>query len=315
MSPARYVRILILSTFSLLLIAGGVNFIGTELGYSNNGVSELYRHQFSKIERAGDVDVLFVGDSTLGNAISVDRWHEISGQTALNIALIASQGYEADFNMIKRYLHVARPKNIVMFHNLGALQVKPVAGSFIWTNPDGLGAILDNLSLPDIAKFYLGLEVSKGIVVGAFRHHFNRPRAVVMNDYIKQGSPIIGDAQSLMSAEREGITVFTETPISPVEVSYLGKIAKLCRNEGINCIYAHGPIVKGICEGAIAHIQRMNTIITEIGFKVVNATPQCIAYDELGDALGHIHPTQKTTYTDRYYRLMSQYLLDQVRGH
>jgi hypothetical protein len=100
-----------------LVVAGAWRLIETQRKAPAISVPDrvLLAHQISKFEHP-TATTLFLGDSSLGNAISAARWAELSGHSAANLALTGVYGYAGSYNFLRRALQRGRPDNVVIMH-------------------------------------------------------------------------------------------------------------------------------------------------------------------------------------------------------
>ena len=100
----------------LVLMLGSVLallYLAQIYGRPDIGYQALVRYQQDKI-RSGVADTLFIGDSSLGNAISVDHWQKITGHQATNLALTGVMGYAGSLVMLENALKYAPVKNVII---------------------------------------------------------------------------------------------------------------------------------------------------------------------------------------------------------
>jgi hypothetical protein len=91
-------------------------------------------------------------------------------------------------------------------------------------------------------------------------------------------------------------------------VRFLGRIAKLCAESGLRCLYAHGPTLDAICAASGAYLQEISARVRDAGLTVVEGTPVCLPPEHVGDSPDHVRPDRKQLYTRRYFDLMAPYL-------
>jgi hypothetical protein len=64
--------------------------------------SSLLKYQIQKLESTPKIDVLLVGDSTLGYSIDVARWSKNLNRSVVSVALTGIYDYRGTPNMIQR---------------------------------------------------------------------------------------------------------------------------------------------------------------------------------------------------------------------
>ena len=79
-SPGKYLSIFFITTFATLLLISGLA-IKVLFFESVFGHQKLYEYQLDKLSSNSDVETIFVGDSSLRNAIDADEslYHELLG--------------------------------------------------------------------------------------------------------------------------------------------------------------------------------------------------------------------------------------------
>src|SRR4051812_2425847 len=76
---------------------------------------ELYAYQMEKLKTAHDIDTVFLGDSSLGNAIDAKLWDQWTGKKSLNLALTSGYGYQGAYVMLENVLASGlTPKNAII---------------------------------------------------------------------------------------------------------------------------------------------------------------------------------------------------------
>ncbi len=99
--PKKYLKIFIFvsctSIFLLSIFAFKSLFLDNMFGYQ-----KLYDYQLKKLSTQEDVDTIFIGDSSLGNAINADLISRQGSIKALNLALNGNYGYAGPYNMLKK---------------------------------------------------------------------------------------------------------------------------------------------------------------------------------------------------------------------
>jgi hypothetical protein len=77
---------------TLLILTVGITATGYRLGLVEVANHEIYGYQRDKLGTARTIDIAFVGDSSLGNAINAELFSSLSGHNAVNLALTGSYG-------------------------------------------------------------------------------------------------------------------------------------------------------------------------------------------------------------------------------
>ena len=89
----------------------------------------LLDHQRAKL--AGDLgSVVFVGDSSLGNAVNAQLFSQLSGSKATNLALTAGYGYQGTLQMIEAVLKHRHPSDFVIVQTPEMMMRRPDPANF-----------------------------------------------------------------------------------------------------------------------------------------------------------------------------------------
>jgi hypothetical protein len=258
----------------------------------------LLAHQLKKLELPTPSTV-FLGDSSLGNAISVARWQELSQDSALNLALTGSYGYVSSYNFLRRVLERGRPKNVVIMQAVDLPTRSFSQLAFDLTKPEGnalqrlsrdwretmnftqLGTVARALFSPDGTKkadpFDAGEEVT------------------IVDDYILQVSVAPRSRQKKrIDAQR----------VSTQNMEYLAEIAALCTQEQLNCLYLHGPVAQLTCDISGAYFKAAARAIRATGITLVADQPLCLEPAAVGDSVYHVLPEHKVRITTQYYEML-----------
>ena len=296
-----------------MVVAGGLGatliLASRELGREALPFEQVVHYQLDKLERSVP-DTVFLGDSSLGNAISAERWSELRGETAANLALTGSYGYVGAYNLLQRVVARGTPKNVVIMFNIGVLRrgestvdiannltAPPGALSFwqkatsswrIYINTDQFIDSMQWLRHSTFAVFGLSKPENHG-----------SDTTILEDDYIKQGKA------------REPVKYvggYQPSSLDFAHLEYLHKIAEICARYQINCVYAHGPLFHRMCSSSEKYISRAFEAVKGSALPIATDRPFCFADDELGDTFNHVKPGLKPTYTERYLTLLSPYL-------
>ena len=236
---ARYLVVLF-SVFAsviagLLLIA----IVGARLGAIDLPQEQLLRYQLAKIGTVEAVETVFVGDSSLGNAVSADHWETLTGDKTLNLALVGTFGYAGSYNLLRHLTKFARLKNVVIFHTADILK----------RDVSVLGHLQASRGLPDdvpfplvrrlkvMSRYYFNIEVAAAAVRGLALRMFGRERSYIRDDYVYTGLAV---GATIQVHKIHG--AFFEPMINEDKLLFLTRIGGLCQSHGLNCVYSHGPI-------------------------------------------------------------------------
>jgi hypothetical protein len=266
------------------------------MGYKIDEVpfEKLYFYQQEKAEKS-KADLIFIGDSSLGNAINAGLFSSLAGLDAENYALTGSFGLHGSFDMLQKvHAHDRNLKTVVLmqtadiFTRKNPSQFRPTKKYFKSEHFNGV-----QLNIYNYATFRLFADRLFGGKAGKDKKY------ELANDYIRQGEPI--DAHK----ELRPIAV---KKIEAESTQFLNEIDRYCRKKKLNCIFAYGPLAEDICKGSGAYMERANGFIAATGLSFAGETPVCIPRNKLGDSTDHVRAEYKDDYTRAYYRLLKPYI-------
>jgi hypothetical protein len=263
----------------------------------------IYDYQVAKIEDADEMNLVFVGDSSLGSAINADLFSELAGSPSASLALTGTYGVGASFNMIRQANDQHDVRTAVVMQGLNTMTRPYVVAGYFFTTTD---LKLSELSPVEIAKLYLNYRTAKETLQQVMRHGFLREPPEMEGGYTKQRARR-PDHRAGPDDEVVNNPLLPGMVASP-EIEFIERIAEYCESESIRCVYAHGPIYDGYCKAAAPYIESLNQAITGAGLEVVEGTPPCVPLDELGDQVDHVAPPMRESYTRWYYERLRPYL-------
>ena len=301
-SSSRFLRLACISALTTGVALCLISFAGLRYGYFDFHFNELYQYQLKKLDSKRQVDIVFIGDSSLGNAIDAAQVAKKSGKSAVNLALTGAYGYGGTYNMLRRVSAAWHPE-IVIIMQTPAMMMRP---------HDHKGFIHTAMSAADIIRAPLvessaviaNLDNIMSMLRRAVRSSVGNDLVVISSDYIRQESAL--DHQHVRDmASGDSINA---SAINYEQLHYIGEIAQYCQSHGIRCIYAHGSWPKGLCDRAEEYFRAVNSLITKTGLAVLPETPLCVSVEDVGDAPDHVAPTRKAEYSDRFLILINRYL-------
>lgn len=297
--PLNYLALSFL-TMSIILAAVVVAsyFLKWQTSLTQNGA--LVTFQQDKIDRRKFVDTIFVGDSSLGNAIDSAEFDSLTGSKSLNLALSGNFGYAGSYNMIRRAV-IRHPelRNVVIMQTLDVITRHIPYHSYVLSSPDlrifDLGS---DLRWPVAAAF-----VSELLDWHTFLYIPNLLRGekalVFDNDYVRQDPDHHPQVNNLAPMP----------PVNPLDTRFLREIAGLCRGRRLNCFYAHGPLLEGIINNSKEQLEETNIDIRENGLRLALDRPMPIPSDRIGDSEDHVAPPFKSEATHYYAQRLKIWLV------
>jgi len=294
----RYLRALGFALGILVAALVTITATGYRLGLVEVANHEIYGYQRDKIDAARNIDIAFVGDSSLGNAIDAALFSTLSGSSAVNLALTGSYGSGGAYNMTYKVLQHHAPRLIVVMQSIDVMRRKDAFPGFYFSAEPSQ---LLTTSPIRILELYFSLKTARRVVEQLWKHGLAKPSQLFENDYIAQTS-------AFSPAAELGMNPLLPNMVTQAQLDYVGQIAQLCRSHGTECVYAYGPIYDGYCTHAADYVAKVESGVRATGLPIVAGTPLCIPEAELGDTVDHVRPDLKDVYTRRYFELLRTYI-------
>jgi hypothetical protein len=298
-------RYLFIAIAVFLVAIGGLvalSSLGYKLGLVDASNRNLFDYQLQKMEQAGHADIIFVGDSSLGNSIDADLFGQLAGAKSLNLALSGTYGLGASYNMIRRSFEKNHPRLVVVMQSLKTIKRPEAAAGYFFTtdNPEW-----SNLAPVELAKVYLSYRAASETIIAIRRNGLSRIATAFAHDYVPQR---IRGTDRLKPAAEVAEEPLLPGMISREQLGFVKRIGEFCKAQGITCLYASGPIYDGYCKQSGPYLTALTDAVRAAGLTVVDGTPPCIPLDQLGDAVDHVMPDLKDDYTKRYYAAIVPYI-------
>ncbi len=293
----RYLALL--AVVALLTVAGVclLSLWGVEDNLAAWPDTKLLRFEVAKLDTARRIDVLLLGDSSLGNAIDTRAWSRATGQQVVSLALSGNFGYAGSLNMLRRVLRRGLHPRLVVIFQTAEMMSRPVAYDGLLYSAESLadlrGMPLWRLPLP-LANLDISMSMLQALLAP-------EPIEDVLHsrDYIPQKH------QNPDKVQRVEMRL-TPAMIRPGKVFYLDAIGRLCRSAGLTCVYAHGPYVDPACSTLGPYIEAVDARVRAAGLRVLQGTPFCMPLDESGDAPDHVFPAFEARFSEAYLAQLEQ---------
>lgn len=294
-SLRRYLTLAAILFLVALVGMATLSAVGYGLGLVDASNHNLFDYQVRKLDQADPVDIIFVGDSSLGNAIDADLFGKLAGARTLNLALSGTYGVGASYNMIRRSFERHHPRLVVVMQSLKTMKrPEAAAGYFFTTNHPQWS----DLSPIELAKVYLSLRAASETVIEIRRNGLARMATAMVGDYVPQQ---MRGTDRLMPPAEVADEPLLPGMISREQLRFLRRIGAFCKAKGVACLYASGPIYDGYCAQSAAYQAALADAVRAAGLILVEGTPLCIPIAQVGDAVDHVKPEFKDEYTRRYF--------------
>jgi len=275
-----------------------ISFAGIRAGSVGAGRTELLGYQLGKLEAAGSIDVLLLGDSALGNAVDAAAWQDASGRPVLSLALTGSFGYGGTLNLLRRALRRVRPRLVVMMHTIEAPARRAEWDGLVYTAEE-LGDLAEAPPWAIVAGL-ANLDLPREMLHAWLTGPQPPPARLVARDYEPQlPLGVEGAANGIQSRRLE------PDDLRPGRMRLLDRIGALCRAQNVPCLYAHGPYVEPFCSQNASYLEAVNRRIEQAGLPVVQGTPLCMTRRDAGDSADHVAPQLRAAYSEAYRRLVA----------
>jgi len=293
----RYLVVL-LATLAVLVVAlVATTATGYRLGLVEAANHDIYRYQRAKIDAATPIDIAFVGDSSLGNAIDAALFTTLAERPTANLALNGSYGSGGSYNMVRKLLAAKRPRLIVVMQSIDTMRRDDAFSGFYFSAEP---RELLTTSPIRILELYFSWKTAKRVVQQLGKGGLGARSEVFDGDYISQANHPIGRPPAAELAANP----LLPSMVASAQTAYLARIADACRAAGVECVYAHGPIYYGYCARSQAYLRELDSAIDATGLRRIDDTPLCIAERDVGNSIDHVRSDLKQDYTRRYYALL-----------
>lgn len=254
---------------------------------------QLYFYQLNKLKNHESYSTLFIGDSSLGNAIDSNEFSDLSSQMSVNCALTGLFGYAGSYNMLK-IAHRYNPnlKNVIVMQTLD-IQTRKIAMDGYVRSCTSISDFIETNNKLDFVK--KSIQYIRSIPLS----FWIKKDKLLVNDYIKQKGFYKPDSiQVPLSVDK----------INPNKSMYLVEINKYCLQQKLNMIYIHGPLYKGKIDVSSNYIKETNRILNN---NMINVIRQIIPIkrSQLGNTDDHVNPKFKKEFTKLYYDILKEHLV------
>jgi hypothetical protein len=310
MRRSLYIFSFDLRWYSVLLLATALAVVGLGAGAVlivkrlNGEVlpnQQLLDYQLHKIGNGPLPEMVFIGDSSLGNAISSSTWTQLSGLHAVNLALTGSYGYEGSYNMLRRILIWGTPQHVVIMQAADMMQRGPARDAYLMTAPGMLATVIAYWRLTMNSQ-QIGAALAwlweHGPVMLQTGVHLPPAQPMIVNDYVRQRAA----RANVPAAPWRSSTIVRESAAS------LARIAGLCAERELDCLYVHGPLAEPLCSHSTEYFAAVARLVTAMKMRLAAVEPICITAEDVGDSVDHVRAERKELYTRKYFELLAPQL-------
>ena len=296
----------LLATVATVLATIGIAFgLAVALGFEISRTTTLLDERLAILGKGPAPRVVFVGDSSLGNAIDTVEWERLGGGHAVNLGLTATLGYEATYNMLRRALAAwGGSPRVVIMQTAEMMRRPPSTDGLRASEPNGVGRLaleVRHLMSPQqirrLASYYKSWAAT---IVRRDPPPQSRGDAMqsLAESYVKQQPR--NPAQTERFARNVDVNAWIRT-IRPEKAEYLRVIADFCAKHGLRCVYAHGPFADPACSSLGPYLRAVDAFVPR---SLTPHPPVCLSTDEVGDSIEHATPAARRDVTRRYYEML-----------
>jgi hypothetical protein len=280
---------------AMALVAGicALSLWGMRNGLSEWRESELLRYQIEKIEDTRQVDILLVGDSSLGNGIDARDWSRRLGLSVVSVPLVGTYGFEGTLNMLRRAVRETRPRVVVVMQTLDMMRRKPSWHGALYTAEtlDDLADVPPREMLSALATW----DIPAGMLQAAVTGETIDP-AIPRIDYVPQNPAHLGR------------TLYPRTygldSVRKDAAESLRRIGEFCHEQGLTCLYASGPYLNPQCAESRGYAAAVADVARQAGLIPVAGTPVCMPRSDVGDSEDHVISSRRPQYSEIHRALI-----------
>jgi hypothetical protein len=293
-----------------LIAATGVSWFGLDqCPMSDQNVCGIYHFQRAKLAAAPEtVDLVMLGDSSLGNEVDGKLMAELTGRSTLNLATSGgSLGLGANYIQLQDALVDHRIRNVVIMFSPAGFRhrFKLASEGYVFATGGDLrrAAVSRTVFFRSLLAMGRMLFDIRSLSAGARRLAFGIETGGACFGCDELGYP----KQTRTGFRDNGDLLRWRGPVADFD-PFLARIAALCRAAAINCLYMHGPIIQAALDNNPGYIDKINAKVAAAGLALVDPQPIIIADGEAGDAINHVRPELRAAYTERIYRQLAPLL-------
>ena len=250
--------------------------------WDNRIEDKLIKYQISKIKKNEPIKNIFLGDSSLGNAINAKIFEELSGEKSVNLALYGNASFEGAYALIQN-IKSKKNQNIFIVTSLDVWNRSP--------SPFSYDLVMSHINFTNKIKF---------LFFNIFNYNLNIER---LKWYLKKNEEYnFFDNDYILQKKNKDFKKNEFKKIKPERIKFLIEILNFCQKNQLNCVYIHGPIYDEHCldKNSVKYINEVKYILKKNRIKSFNHI-FCMKKNELGDSDDHINPNFKNEFTKIFY--------------
>jgi hypothetical protein len=307
----RYLRNIAIMLGGLFLFALLVSVQGiTQCAGADRYSCALLRFQKDKVAVGQpDYHLAFFGDSSLGNAVDARQLASLEQKPVINLALNGAMGLPVIYLQMKDVLAHRHIRNAVIMLSPEAYRHHYNRGASLYVSeafrqPGLLFGISPRIAFANSLALFQMLFDADIQQSGLLRLlALPEPPADCPGcaeiDYVRQNGKRV-------SPESNDLGLW-KGPYKDYD-PFLQRIADLCRQNNVNCLYMHGPIMREVLDKNPDYIAAVDKHLAKVGLPVVAAEPIVIPDSDVGNAINHVRPDLRPAYTAMVFDAVKPFL-------
>lgn len=288
-------------------------WVARDLSDADERVGQITKYQEQKIAamQPGEIDTVFLGDSSLGNAINAKLFDRLSGAKSLNLALTGSHGHPGALIFLRK-ITAKQPslRNVVLFFSVDGMAMGMDLDARFYMSPSPFEPHFSLARQAALLRTY-ALRLTDGVAAFSYikkvmdgHAQVEIPHSVYEDDYTISRGKIAADYDNIHSYKMPKDSL-------PKSVQYLREIGVICKEFKLRCVYVQGPILGKFITGDAAeehYFYAVGEQIQRAGIVSVNSHPYPMSQKEVGDSIFHLSQEYRDAYTTRYEKLLATLL-------
>ena len=282
-------------------------FLGTKSINLNpeNRLLEMQIDKINIINSSNNKNIIFLGDSSLGNSINASLWKNKKNLKTFNLALYGTLSYAGAYAVLEN-LNLKKIEKVYVMGSYYNWSQNPSRGynyiNSAINNQSYIRKIFTQLNLRDFIKL-LKININYISKKSLGKIFFYVDERNIENDYIQQ----INEKKITKKILKNDVVKLSGESFNINKVKYLQKIFDVCKSSKIECIYLNGPIYNEICEldSFKEYLEKIKDILKKKNINKFNYD-NCINYKLIGDQNDHIIANYKNQFTKNLNKLIEK---------
>lgn len=288
----NFLLIFLFILITILLSLYHINEKFVEISQDKNYL--IFNYQKTKINNTRNIDTIFLGDSTLGNAINIELFDKITKLNSINLALNKSYGFAGQYNLLKRILLINKKKinKVYIINSLFFLDTDLEDEAFFVTSKN----IFDFFESKNKIHFLLN-----------YYKYFLKYIAILYNFDENEYKIFVNESISddfIKQKKQQKLTIkINNLKNLDNKYYYFSKLVNLCKKNNIELFYLNGPIYKKFF---LENQSKINNKIFYEKFTNITIIKDLVLLDKdkVGDFPTHVNKSFKDLITNEYIDIL-----------